>query len=52
MSRAEVAELDDEGNVMSGEALSVIELCLKKGPSFVYGGVEPPVSNAKEMGSK
>lgn len=44
----EAVELDDEGYVVGGKAACRATLCLKKGPSLVYGGRQPGVQVGKE----
>lgn len=45
-SPPEVVELDNEGNVVRGEASPGVQLCLKEGPSPVCEGVQPPTPDA------
>lgn len=49
---SEVVERDDEGNVVGCKAACEATLCLKKGPSLVYGGKGPGVQVGKELVSK
>lgn len=51
-SPAPLVELDDEGDVVNGEASSSVELCLEDIPSPLYGGEAQPVPIAREIGSK
>lgn len=52
LSGAEIVELDDKGDAVPGEASCRVELCLEKGPSFMYGREDLSPPKAKEMGSK
>lgn len=46
-SREEVAQPDEEGDVLRAKASSGVELCLKEGPLLVYGEKEPPAAKIK-----
>lgn len=48
----EVAELNDEKNVVLGKASSGVELCVKEGCFLVYREGEPPVPAGEKMGTK
>lgn len=46
VSLEKVVELDDDENVVQGEASSGDELCLEKGASLLYGGGKPPTQKS------
>lgn len=52
MSRSEVLEPEDEGNVVRAEASSGVELLSEVGLSLLYGERGPPVPSVKKVDSR
>lgn len=52
VSCEKVVELNHEGIVVRGKALSAVQLSLEKSLSLVYGGEQSPIPKIKEIGSK